>query len=115
MAKEAAETAFGGDFETRSGFRVLAGVLGRDSLCAVFNNHPYEGLPTRRDKELNSFRAWLADVGVGELAHAEYPDRGPHEGHSYALLLWCVPGSGQYVEGQYRAAVLKRPSDPPGA
>lgn len=113
MAKDAAETAFARDFETRSGFRVLAGVLRRDSLCVVFNNHPSEGTATRRDKELNEFRAWLADMGVDELAYAEHPDRGPDEGYSYALLLWCVPGSEPHVEGQYLTIILRGLSDPP--
>jgi hypothetical protein len=113
MARDAAETAFARDFETRSGFRVLAGVLRRDSLCVVYNNHPYKGCPTRRDKELAEFRAWLADMGVDELAYAEHPDRGPHEGYSYALLLWCVPGSEPHVEGQYLATILKGFGDPP--
>lgn len=113
MAKEAAETAFARDVESRSGFRVLARVLRRDSLCVVFNNHPDAGMPTRRDKELNEFRAWLADVGVEELAYAEHPDRGPNEGHSYALLLWCVPGSEPHVAGQYLSIIRKGLSDPP--
>ncbi len=113
MAREAAETAFARDFETRSGVRVLAGVLGSDSLCVGFNNQPHEGFPTRRDRELNEFRAWLVDVGVEELAYAEHPDRGPYEGYTYALLLWCVPGSEPHVGGQYRAIILKGLSDPP--
>lgn len=107
VVKEAAETAHDEDFETRSGFRVLAQALGRDSLCVVYNNNPYAGMPTRRDKELEEYRVWLADMGVDELAYAEHPDRGRDEGYSYALLLWCVAGSEPYVEEQYRAITLK--------
>lgn len=107
MVKRAAETACEQDFETRSGFRVLARVLGRDALCVVYNNNPYAGMPTRRDKELEEYRAWLADMGVDELAYAEHPDRGRDEGYSYALLLGCVAGSESYIEEQYWAITLK--------
>jgi len=114
MARAAAETAHEKDFESRWGFRVLEHVLGRDHLCVIFNNNPYKAMPTLRAKELEEYRDWLAEVGVDELAYAEYPERGEDEGCSYALLLWCVDGSQSYVEEKYRAVTLKSMAEIPG-
>jgi hypothetical protein len=107
VAKEAARTAHERDFETRRGFRVLGHALGRAHLCVAYNNNPYAGLPTRRDKELKEYRGWLAEMGVDELGYAEHPDLGRDEGYSYALLLGCVDGSESVASGQYEAAWLR--------
>lgn len=107
VAREAARTAHERDFETRRGFRVLRHALGRAHLCVAFNNNPYAGLPTRRAEELNEYRGWLAEMGVGELGYAEHPERGRDEGYSYALLLGCVDGSESVAAGQYEAAGLR--------
>jgi hypothetical protein len=53
-----------------------------DKLC-VYNNHPW----TRRDEETATFRRWLTEHGIGELAYATYPETGVTAGTSYAMIL----------------------------
>lgn len=113
MAAEAARTAHEEDFETRRGFRVLDDVLGGDSLLVVYNNNPYKGMPTLRDRELEQYRRWLASEEAAVLAYAEHPDRGKDEGYTYALLLQCDPGCVDALREQYRAIALKSLTEMP--
>lgn len=107
MAAEAARIAHEKDFETRRGCRVMEMVLGGGDVCVLYNNNFYTQVPTRRDRELEEFRGWLADRDAEELAYAEFPDRGAEEGYTYALLLWCESATVDDLLEQYEAISLK--------
>jgi hypothetical protein len=113
MAREAARTAYDADFESRRGLRLLEDVFDGYTVCVIYDNNFYKDKVTRRDQALAEFRRWVADnpYQVGELAFAEYPDRGKDEGYSYALVINCEPAYAETVEEQYRAATQRSLDD----
>jgi hypothetical protein len=57
-------------------------------VLVVYNNNPYCGDPTARDRETNVIRERLAANGIKELAYATYPPEGKESaGYTYAMVL----------------------------
>lgn len=56
-----------------------------------FNNNPYKKNLTIADKQRAEFIRRLGLIDIVELGYGEYPERGPDEGYSYAIILDAAP------------------------
>jgi hypothetical protein len=95
VALKHAKEAYTEDFSTRFGTRPVK-ELRPHRLC-FFNNNPYKQEPTLADKHRKEFLRRLAEIGIADLAFAEYPDRGPEEGYSYSIILDTPPNTASKV------------------
>ena len=60
---------------------------GKTTIC-IYNNHPYANDPARRDRELASFREFLALEEITELGFATWPPEGDEQpGYTYAMII----------------------------
>jgi hypothetical protein len=105
IAAKYAERAHNIDFSEKWGtYRVSEFQPAR--LC-FFNNVSYKSKVLIRERQTREFLRRLAEIGIGELEHAEYPDTGMDEGYSYALILDAPPKNAERVMQIWRDVFVK--------
>ncbi|MBS2031593.1 MAG: helix-turn-helix transcriptional regulator [Deltaproteobacteria bacterium] len=97
-----AQDAFENLFDSRRGIYTLDP---DEQLVAIYNNNPYEGDPTLRDREFAALRDWLKRKGIKELAFQSWPVDGPSAGYSQALLIRASESQKQLVHDKYESIV----------
>jgi hypothetical protein len=106
LARLAARDAHTNLFESHRGvYEVEGPVLARPTVV-YYNNHPYEGSPTRREEETAKLMEALKEAGIEELAYATYPVSGEQAGYTFAMVLGAGPEQTE-LTGQKLAEVIK--------
>lgn len=85
LAREYANIAHSHLFQHKFGVTAVE-ELNPPALC-FFNNNPYKQNLIVADVQRAAFLQRLSDIGIDQLGHAEYPESGPDEGYSYAIIL----------------------------
>ena len=66
-------------------------------VLVFFDSAPPRGSMLARERAVSRFRAHLADAGIRVLATATYPQSGPDDGLSLAVVLDAGAGEGRAV------------------
>ena len=81
-AVKIAQVHFEDDFSSRWGVEELMA----ENAVYIFNNMPYRGKLTARDRQRDEIRRQLAMQGLIELGYGEWPQQGKEEGYSWVLI-----------------------------
>ncbi|HEY1379642.1 MAG TPA: hypothetical protein VGF55_22760, partial [Gemmataceae bacterium] len=58
-----------------------------EGVLVLYDNHPPAGSMRLRERVVARFEALLAGAGIGVLAAATYPQHGPDDGRTLAVVL----------------------------
>src|SRR5687767_8319085 len=78
-------------------------------VLVFFDNSPLRGSMLAREQAVSLFRAHLADAGIRVLAASSYPQSGPEDGQTLAVVLDAGADDREAVAVAWERACRERP------